>query len=61
MKNLQIQYKLALLGAALILIGAFFKIMHLGVGFVQSPLILGSGAIILFIGVLIAIFKALKK
>ncbi|GEQ86720.1 hypothetical protein ULMS_22280 [Patiriisocius marinistellae] len=61
MKNLQLQYKLALIGAILIIIGAFFKLMHLGIGLLQAPLILGIGVILLFAGILIAIVKAFKK
>lgn len=52
---------LIIFGALLVIIGAVFKLMHLGVGFLQAPLLLGIGVVCIVIGLVVTLISRLSN
>lgn len=52
---------LLLLGATLIIIGAVFKLMHLGIGFLQANTLVGLGALCIVVGLVIILVKRITN
>jgi len=52
---------LIVFGALLVIVGAVFKLMHLGVGFLQAPLLLGTGVVCIVLGLVITAISRLSN
>ena len=60
--SVRIPRLLIILGALLVIIGAVFKLMHLGVGFLQAPILLGAGVTFIVVAlIIIAISRLANK
>jgi hypothetical protein len=60
--SIRIPRLLIILGALLVIVGAVFKLMHLGVGFLQANIFVSIGATLIVIAlVVIAISRVANK
>ena len=60
--SIRISRLLLIFGALLVIVGAVFKLMHLGVGFLQANLLVGAGTLFVIIAlVILAVNRAMKK
>ena len=52
---------LIIFGALLVIVGAVFKLMHWGVGFLQANTLLGIGAVLIVIALVVIIISRLAN
>lgn len=52
---------LIIFGALLVIVGAVFKLMHLGFGFLQADVLVGAGAVCVVIGLVITLISRISN
>lgn len=57
--SVRIPRLLIIFGALLVIVGAIFKLMHLGVGFLQANILVGTGAAIIVIALVAIVISRL--